>query len=218
MPEIFTATQSGVLGRTVNGAGYKKSHKLVDVAGSNVLEIGPGYLDHIRYWKGTPNKVTLVDRRPEFLEIGKQKLEARGIPFECIVSEPGGGPLQSLEDAQFDIVFAFYVLEHITPLAPTLLEIRRVLKPTGALVGAIPAEGGLAWGLGRFLTTRRWFRKHTSIDLDKIICWEHPNFADEVVNKLDQTWPSVEVYSWPFGIPNADLSLVHSFVCRSDRI
>ena len=66
-------------------------------------------------------------------------------------------------------------------------------------IGAIPAEGGLGWGVGRFLTSRRWFRKHTTINYDKIICWEHPNFADRIITELNQQFECLEINYWPFG-------------------
>ena len=62
------------------------------------------------------------------------------------------------------------------------------LKPDGIIVGAIPAEGGLLWALGRFLTSRQWLHKNTNIDYDKLICWEHPNYADFILKKLDQNF------------------------------
>jgi SAM-dependent methyltransferase len=112
-------------------------------------------------------------------------------------------------DGSIDVVVSFYSLEHLYPLEPHVREIRRVLKPGGVLVGAVPAEGGLAWGAGRFLTSRRWLKRHSTIDPDKLICWEHPNFADQVVAELDrqlerrlvQTWP----WPWP---PLLDLNLI----------
>lgn len=72
------------------------------------------------------------------------------------------------------------------------------LKPGGIIVRAGPAEGGLLWALGRFLTSRRWLHKNTNINYDKLICWEHPNYADYIINKLDQRFRRVFLKSWPF--------------------
>jgi len=95
-----------------------------------------------------------------------------------------------------------------------LEEFVRVLKPGGELVGAIPAEGGLGWGLGRFLTTRRWFKRHTQIDIDKIICWEHPNFADRILAELDTCLTRREISFWPLRVPSIDANLVVRFRYR----
>jgi SAM-dependent methyltransferase len=49
------------------------------------------------------------------------------------------------DDASFDLVTAFDVLEHIRDDAQTLEEIRRVLRPGGMLLAAVPAHPWL-WG------------------------------------------------------------------------
>jgi SAM-dependent methyltransferase len=97
-------------------------------------------------------------------------------------------------------------------LAPYLDEMLRVLKSGGRLVGAIPAEGGLAWGTGRFFTSRRWLRRNSSIDPDKIICWEHPNFADFLLNSLDERMTRQWLSYWPFGLASIDFNLVIRFI------
>jgi hypothetical protein len=93
-----------------------------------------------------------------------------------------------------------------------LSDLVRVLKPGGILAGAIPTEGGLAWGAGRYLTSRRWLRKNTGIDPDKIICWEHPNYADAVIAQLDNAMHRDSVKFWPFSaIPLLDTNLIIRF-------
>ena len=84
-----------------------------------------------------------------------------------------------------------------------------VLKPSVCLIGAIPIEGGFAWGLGRLSASRRWFKKNTSIDSDKIICWEHPNFADYILDKLDQLFDRAPIScrSIPW-LPTLDCNLI----------
>ena len=88
----------------------------------------------------------------------------------------------------------------------------RILKPSGTLIGAIPAEGGLAWGGGRMITSRRWFKKNTRINPDKIICWEHPNFADQIIDELDQVFDRKTLVHWPLRWPPVlDVNLVLRF-------
>ncbi len=52
-------------------------------------------------------------------------------------------------------------------------------------------------GGGRVLTSRRWFKSNTTIDPDKIICWEHPNFADHILAELDQVFQREAMDYWP---------------------
>lgn len=83
------------------------------------------------------------------------------------------------------MIVSFYSFEHLYPFPVYLKGLLRGLKHGGMLVGAIPCEGGLLWGAGRYATSRIWLKRHTNINPDKIICWEHPNFADTVLNALD---------------------------------
>ena len=91
----------------------------------------------------------------------------------------------ALEDALIYVFVSFYSLGHLYPLQTCLEEFKRLLKPGGRLVGVILAESGLTWRADRCVTSLRWFLKNTTIDPDKIICWEHPNFADYILNELD---------------------------------
>lgn len=69
------------------------------------------------------------------------------------------------------------------------------------------------------LTSRRWFKKNTQIDPDKIICWEHPNFADHVIAELDQLFQRQSVVHWPLPwLPVLDVNLIIRFhYLKSDR-
>ena len=110
-------------------------------------------------------------------------------------------------------MLSFYSLEHMHPLGGYLDEYARILRPGGRIAGAIPTEGGLAWGLGRFLTSRRWIHRNTAIDYDKIICWEHPNFADTIVQELDARFRSRTVGTWPMlGLGLRNTTLLTRFV------
>ena len=79
---------------------------------------------------------------------------------------------------------SFFSLEHIYNLNTCIKEIKRVLKRNGKLIFAIPNEGSFAWGFARYLISRRWMIKNTDINYDKIICWEHPNFATKIIKNL----------------------------------
>ena len=118
----------------------------------------------------------------------------------------------SFRSETFDVVVSFYSLEHLHPLGEYLEEIHRVLRPGGRLVGAIPCEGGLAWGAGRMLTTRRWLYRDTGLNMDKIICWEHVNFADDILEALDHRFRRDTLNFWPAAVPLIDANLVARFI------
>ena len=183
------------------------------MADKHVLEIGPGDIRHMQFWNGKPGEYVVADIQEGMLEKGAQKLKAGGIACRHLLLQRGQ-PLP-LEDASVDVVVSFYSLEHIYPLSPYLEQIARVLRPGGILIGAIPAEGGLAWGLGRILTSRRWFKKNTTIDPDKIICWEHPNFADHVIDELGRHFEQTRLAFWPLPfLSSLDANLVIRFFYR----
>ncbi|MEZ4272999.1 MAG: class I SAM-dependent methyltransferase [Myxococcota bacterium] len=142
---FYVENQKTGVGDVVNDAGYKVM-RAVDLTDKRILEIGPGNLSHVKYWRGNPAHYTLIDVNEEFLANSATVLRQRGASYETHVTQR----LKSLPfaDASFDGVASFYVLEHLYPLDQTLREIRRVLKPGGWLVGAIPAEGGLDGGSG----------------------------------------------------------------------
>lgn len=209
--DFYYATQKESVGGVVNNAGYRVMSR-IDLTGKQVLEIGPGDINHIDCWRGTPERFVIADIQQAMLDASSAKLEERGVPYECRLIERSDRGALPFEDNQFDAIVSFYSLEHLYPLAPYVEGMLRVLKPGGHLLGAIPAEGGLGWGLGRFLTSRRWFKKHTTINPDKLICWEHPNYADDVINALELKLARQYLGFWPLAIPSVDMNLVIKFV------
>jgi SAM-dependent methyltransferase len=213
--EFYSANQREGIGTTVNDAGYRVMSE-IDLTGKRILEIGPGDIRHIRYWRGMPHEYLLADIQLGMLDKAEKRLEGTKVPFRSMLLQRGE-PLP-LGEATVDVVVSFYSLEHIYPLGPYLEEINRLLRPGGILIGAIPAEGGLAWGGGRMVTSRRWLKRNTKIDPDKLICWEHPNFADQILLELDQCFERQQITFWPFRwLPLLDLNLVTRFVyCKRD--
>ena len=209
--DFYESTQKSGIGEAINNAGYKVLRK-VDLEGCRVLEVGPGGLHHIPFWCGNPEFYALVDLDKKFLENASAKLTAADIPHDLRLTTRDCGGVLPAGDNEFDIIVTFYSLEHLYPFSEHLKDMLRVLKPGGKIVGAIPAEGGLAWGFGRFLTRRRWLRKNTSINPDKIICWEHPNMADEILNCLSEQLLLNKLSFWPMGLPVVDLNLILRFI------
>jgi len=186
--------------------------KEINLDGLRVLEIGPGDIDHIRYWCGNPKHFVVADIRSEMLERATKRLAAVSTNYSAVLLSKDKIDRLPFEDNCFDLVVSFYSLEHMYPLAIHLRSILRVLKSGGHLLGAIPCEGGLAWGIGRYVTSRRWLLKNTTINPDKIICWEHPNFADAILDHLDRVMIKKKIVFWPFRIQSIDLNLIARFI------
>jgi SAM-dependent methyltransferase len=192
MMNIYTTLQKQGVGKIVNDAGYKIL-STVALEGMTVCEIGPGSLPHRQFWNGTPKKFIAVDINEAFLEQSKNNANC---PFLGIGVRPDQRTVP-LADESVDLIFSFYSLEHLNPLSDYLDEYCRILKPGGRFIGAVPNEGGLAWGLGRALTSRRWVHKHTNINFDKIICWEHSNFVDTIMEELDKRLTRKKITLFP---------------------
>jgi len=208
---FYENTQKKGIGQLVNDSGYKVLNK-VKMDGLRVLEVGPGGLFHIKDWQGKPEHYVLVDIDEKFLNTAGEKLEKNQVSYEKrITTRSAKGALPS-EENEFDLILSFYSFEHLTPFHTHLDEMLRILKPGGKIIGAIPAEGGLAWGLGRYLTSRRWLKKNTTLNPDKIICWEHPTMADEILNAMTDAMAVNCVRFWPLKVPVIDINLVIQFV------
>jgi ubiquinone/menaquinone biosynthesis C-methylase UbiE len=128
--------------------------------------------------------------------------------------------LLPLPDASIDVVVSFQTLEHVTDVAQTLCEIRRILKPGGLFFGRVPnyasfyeahygvffpLSSGKAW-LKRYL--RLWGRP---VDFLDHLQWLTPaelrtllvaaGFTTSSVTKVISTVPinlPITTYSLPF--------------------
>jgi len=203
--DFYRENQREGIGRQINDAGYSVMSQ-IDLTGKTVLEIGAGDIRHIQYWQGLPGEYILVDVNQEMMGKAQHRLNEKGVNYTSILVDRS----QSLPTPSnsVDVIVSFYSLEHLYPLAPYLADMHRVLKPGGTLIGSIPAEGGLAWGAGRMLTSRRWFKKNTTINPDKIICWEHPNFADDIIAALDKQFQRQRLHWWPMRLSVLDINLI----------
>ena len=211
--DFYLANQREGIGTRVNDAGYRVRSS-IDLSGKRVLEIGAGDIRHMPHWRGQPAEYLLADVSTEMMDFARKRLTEANVRHRIMLVQRNQ-PLD-LDDASVDVIVSFYSLEHLYPLGPYLDEMHRVLKRGGVVIGAIPAEGGLAWGAGRMLTSRRWFKRNTKIDPDKIICWEHPNFADQILAALDKRFQRQMVDYWPLSLVKIiDTNLIVKFIYGS---
>lgn len=208
--DFYDSTQKKSLGARANDAGYQIMKDL-SLSGLRVLEIGPGNLDHRRYWRDRPREYVLVDIADYMLDRASAGLTELGVAHTRSLTDRAVEGRLPVEDESVDMITTFYSLEHLWPLDRHLEDMERVLRPGGRIVGAIPAEGGMMWGLGRYFTSRRWLKANTTIDPDKIICWEHPNFADEILTRLDTRFERKRLDFWPFSVPLIDMNAIIRF-------
>ena len=188
----------------------------VNLKGKKVLEIGAGDIKHNQFWKTKPAKYAIVDNLRSMLEKSISRIKEIGVPYEAEFIGNNEKFKLPFEDNSFDVFISFYNLEHLYPISNFTKEIVRVLnKDNATIAGAVPIEGGLAWGLGRYLTSRRWFKNNTKINPDKIICWEHPNFITDIKSDLDEQFSKI-IYSkkWPLSKLPLAMNLIWKFIYK----
>lgn len=206
---FYNDNQKGGIGKAVNHLGFKIIDGIV-LTEKIVLELGPGSIDHLDYNKTIADEYIIADINQDFLYISEQRLTEYGQKNVTKIEIMDDS--LPLSDNSVDVVITFNQLEHIYKLEEYILEIKRVLKTDGILVGSVPTEGSFAWGLGRFLTSRRYVRKNLDINYDKIICWEHPNFVNKIKMLLDANFTVIKNKKKPFGLLPFDLNLSWSFI------
>lgn len=174
--------------------------------GGRVLEIGAGLGEHLAYEDLTGTEYHALELRPEIAnEIRRRHPQISVVTGDCQQSVPFG-------DRYFDRVIAIHVLEHLPDLPAALREIHRTLKPGGEFCAVIPCEGGLAYGLARFISSKRIFEKRYNMSYDFCIRSEHVNRPHEIMEELARLFRSKRSAYFPLGIPSVQVNLVIGLV------
>jgi uncharacterized protein YbaR (Trm112 family) len=106
---------------------------------------------------------------------------------------------------------SIYALEHIYFIGDALTETARVLADKARFLVGLPCEGGLAWTLGRKVTSERTMSKRYNVDYRKYIALEHCNTAAGIEKALAPHFTTLERELFPFGfLPFIDLNLTLS--------
>jgi ubiquinone/menaquinone biosynthesis C-methylase UbiE len=117
----------------------------------------------------------------------------------------------------FDCVISVYVFEHLANLPQCLAEVKRVLKPGGALLVGLPAEGGFAYDIARRMTSKRRYESKFNVDYLRLVQSEHCNTCQEVIDELDQWFNIDSVCYLPFGISGVHLNVVAVIHCSNSK-
>ncbi|MBF0143484.1 MAG: class I SAM-dependent methyltransferase [Magnetococcales bacterium] len=181
-----------------------------DVHFGRVLEVGAGTGQHLSFVRHRFDTYLMTDINADLLaQAGRKHEGTPGVRFEVRDATDLG-----YEEASFDRVISVYNLEHL-PFPHRVIEgWRRLLRPGGTLSIAFPTEGGVAWRLGRHLTTRRSFTRW-GLDLDYIIAREHINTCANLVSLVRHYFPDLRQTWFPLGIPLSDVNLI--YCCHAIR-
>jgi SAM-dependent methyltransferase len=156
-------------------------------AGDEVLEIGAGTLNHVRYER----RVSRYDIVEPFVQLwqGSEWLAALGEQYRDIGEVPGA--------ARYDRIFSIAVLEHLTDLPAVLLRCRELLKPGGLFQAGIPSEGGFLWWAAWRGVTGPAYRLRTGLDYAMLMRHEHVNTAPEILALVRHIFQEVSVSRFP---------------------
>jgi SAM-dependent methyltransferase len=107
------------------------------------LEIGAGIGGHLEFEDLSCQEYTAMELREDWVKTIAQRFpQVKTICGDIEKRLP-------LEDESFDRIVAIHVLEHLRNLPQALVEIYRLIKPTGYFSVVIPCEGGLAYSFAR---------------------------------------------------------------------
>ena len=120
--------------------------RLLGQAHGRVLEIGIGSGLNLPYYGAAVTEIIGLDPSPRLLEMTRQRSARAGRPV-TLLAQPARAI--ALEDGSIDTVVSTWTLCSITPLAPALAEICRVLRPQGQFLfvehGLAPDKGVQRW-------------------------------------------------------------------------
>jgi len=193
----------------VNNSGHRIAENgiSIDAYYSRVLEIGAGTGYHLGFVRHRYDKYIMSDINEKMIRIAEAKYINRR-DLEYRIEDASN---LSLPDNSIDRIISIYNLEHIPSPHLVLKEWRRVVRLGGLITIAITAEGGIAWRLGRYFTTRRTFARY-GLNLDYIIAREHINTCYNLVALIRYYFESHKEVWFPFKIPITDINLI--YVCQ----
>jgi SAM-dependent methyltransferase len=171
-------------------------------SGQRVLEIGAGLGEHLAYEDLSNTEYHAVELLPEMAEEIRRKFpKAHVITGSCEDHLP-------FADGFFDRAVAIHVLEHLRNLPVALREIHRTLRPGGDFCVVIPCEGGVAYGLGRRVTSKRLFEKRYGVNYDPFIRAEHVSTPREIMDELAFYFDVRDTSYFPLKVPSVNMNLL----------
>lgn len=173
-----------------------------------VLEIGFGVGRHTLFYSGELQDYFVSEYSN--VHFGSEHWhQARGRGVQCDARKL---PFRA---QTFRTVISIYNLEHIPDLQQVFREVHQVLTSDGKFLIALPCEGGLAWNLGRELTTRRTFQKKYGVNYDKLIAYEHVWDFCGVLDQIVQSrlFQVTRKRFFPTLLPSVDLNLIACIEC-----
>jgi len=165
----------------------------------NILEIGAGTLNHVKYENpAIPYDIVepfraLYEGRPEAGRLSRVVADITGIP----------------ESAHYDRIVSIATLEHVTDLPRLLARVGLLLTEQGSFCSAIPSEGGFLWGASWRCSVGLASRWSRGLDYGELMRHEHVNEAEEILALVRHLFGRVTLKRFP--LPLHHLSLYTAF-------
>ncbi|OBS96396.1 SAM-dependent methyltransferase [Vibrio cyclitrophicus] len=175
-----------------------------------VLEVGSGTGEHLLHVKHTFDEYIVSDGDASALEVADKQLSHINSYDKLTFSVTNACELD-FESNSFDRVIATHILEHLYEPHLVIKEWLRVLKPGGTLSILIPTDPGIAWKIGRYMTTRKHGLKK-GWNYDYIMAREHVNPCNNLIAFLNYYLPDNQNSFWPLSFaPLIDCNLFFNF-------
>jgi SAM-dependent methyltransferase len=169
------------------------------------LELGAGTLNQLPFEpEGAPYDVV-----EPFAEL------YRGSPLRSRVRDIFADIRDVPPERRYQRVTSVAMMEHAGDLPFVIARAARLLEPGGVFRAAIPAEGGLLWGLGWRLTTGLEFRLRRGLDYGVMMRHEHLNTAAEIEALSRLMFRRLKITSFGLG---RHLSLYRFIEARDPRL
>jgi ubiquinone/menaquinone biosynthesis C-methylase UbiE len=164
-----------------------------------ILEVGAGHGQHVKYVKTKFTSYFQTDFRPELLEEYANE-------NVITVREPINAEALPYEDEKFDRVIATCLLIHLKEPEAALKEWMRVLKEGGVITVYVPNEPGLVLRLLQATTTRRK-QKKLGIPATYLHYKEHPFSYPYLISIIKQNFEKPLIRKFPFIFGPWDLNV-----------
>jgi SAM-dependent methyltransferase len=205
---IASTADGSFVTRYMHG-GLERRHPETEHFG-RVLEVGANRGEHLAYVRHGYDSYLMTD------------LEAPEVPPEVLAGgrvELGAADVTALPfaDGSFDRVVSTCVLHHVESPLQAALEMRRVTRAGGCVSVLMPTDPGLAYRLGKALTSGRRARRQGIGQMhDLVSALDHRNHFRSIRTQLDYVFrddaPTVRWYPWRF--PGVELNAFVVFEAR----
>jgi SAM-dependent methyltransferase len=178
-----------------------------------VLELGGNRGEHIPFVRHGFRDYLLTDLYPPTL-LPALEADRR---IRTAICDAGEIPYPS---ASFERVIATCLMHHVDSPFTVAREVRRVTTPGGVITILIPTDPGLAYRVGKALTSGRAARREGLADRHRLLnALDHPNHFLSIKEQLRHVFrDDVVSIKWlPFGVPSMSLNAFTVFtITRSN--